>query len=208
MGRPPRMLKPSAADMTEKWKSSDAGELAHEIATFHQGGFPNRCTRQVQISLEGAPKDCETLMDMTKLNPTLLAEMSHITRQLFLQTYLEDIQDLYSEVMKNLTFDNRVTFDSLQKFKHLTVSLAFAAVSEVCQEAFDHPATDFDEYPEVAPDTRPGCWCTLDVAKFTELTAASVALVKHILGTTADGLPDAVEEHVVHVQDKFLYGDI
>ncbi len=44
--------------------------------------------------------------------------------------------------------DHSVTYDSLRKFKHLTISLSFIAVSDVCQTAFD--ATDFDEFPEVA----------------------------------------------------------
>ena len=105
------------------------------------------------------------------------------TRELFLEVYYDDIQDVYSEVMETLDSRGKVTFDSLRKFKHLTISLGFKGVSDVAQEAFDHPETDFDEYPEVAPDTRPGCWCTLDIAKFTELTAASTALVKMFLET-------------------------
>ena len=101
----------------------------------------------------------------------------------------------------------RVTFDSLRKFKHLSISLGFNAVSDVCQAAFDHPETDFDEYPEVAPDTRPGCWCTLDAAKFTTLTAASTALVKMILDEKGE-LPPAAEARVIHVEKKFYYDDI
>ena len=39
---------------------------------------------------------------MTKLNPTLLSEMSLKTRFLFLEVYLDDLQDVYSEVMETL----------------------------------------------------------------------------------------------------------
>merc|ERR1719152_58877 len=103
-------------------------------------------------------------MEMTQLNPTLLSEMSVQTRELFLEVYFDDVQDVYSQVMETLDGNSRVTFDSLRKFKHLSISLGFKAVSDVCQAAFDDPATDdFDEFPEVAPDHRPGCWCKLDV---------------------------------------------
>ena len=37
---------------------------------------------------------------------------------------------------------NRVTYNSLRKFKHLSISLSFKAVSDTCQEAFDHPQTE------------------------------------------------------------------
>ena len=59
--------------------------------------------------------------------------------------------------MASLDSRGKVTFDSLRKFKHLTISLGFNAVSDVCQQAFDHPETDFDEYPEVRACT--GCCC-------------------------------------------------
>ena len=101
----------------------------------------------------------------------------------------------------------RVTFDALRKFKHLTISIGFKAVSDVCQAAFDHPETDFDEYPEVAPDTRPGCWCTLDVAKFTELAAASTALTKMFLDEKGE-LPPAAEARIIRVEKKFYYDDV
>jgi hypothetical protein len=101
----------------------------------------------------------------------------------------------------------RVTFDSLRKFKHLTISLGFKAVSDVCQAAFDHPETDFDEFPEVAPDTRPGCWCTLEPNKFTELTAASTALVKMFLDEKGE-LPPAAEARIIRVEKKFYYDDV
>merc|ERR1711988_8169 len=127
-------------------------------------------------SLEGAPTSDEELFEMTRLNPTLLSEMTIKTRFLFLEVYLEDIQDVYSEVMETIEAPNLVTYNSLRKFKHLTISLSFMAVSDVCQEAFDK--SDFDSFPEVAPDSRPGLYCPLDIGKFTELTAASAALVK------------------------------
>jgi len=129
------------------------------------------------------------------------------TRELFLEVYFDDVQDVYSQVMETLDGSSRVTFDSLRKFKHLSISLGFKAVSDVCQAAFDHPETDFDEYPEVAPDHRPGCWCTLDVAKFTELTAATTALVKMFLDEKGE-LPPAAEARVIHVEKKFYYDDV
>ena len=43
--------------------------------------------------------------------------------------------------------NRRVTYNSLRKFKHLTISLSYMAVSDICQEAFDK--SDFDNFPEV-----------------------------------------------------------
>ena len=49
-----------------------------------------------------------------------------------------------------------MTYDSLRKFKHLAISLGYKGVSDVCQQAFDHPETDdFDEFPEGFE--RPSC---------------------------------------------------
>lgn len=206
-GKPPRIRKPTKEQMEQKWKSTNPRDLAYEIATFMGGEWPTRPVRKVQLSLEGAPMDCEELMEVTKLNPTLLSEMTVPTRELFLEVYYDDIQDVYSEVMASLDSRGKVTFDSLRKFKHLTISLGFNAVSDVCQEAFDHPETDFDEYPEVAPDHRPGCWVTLDVAKFTELTAASTALVKIFLDEKGE-LPPAAEARIIRVEKKFYYDDV
>ena len=206
-GKPPRIRQPTKAQMQEKWKSTNPRDLAYEIATFMGGEWPERPVRGVQLSLEGAPTECEDLMELTQLNPTLLSEMTVQTRELFLEVYYDDIQDVYSEVMETLDSRGKVTFDSLRKFKHLTISIGFIAVSDVCQQAFDHPETDFDEYPEVAPDTRPGCWCTLDVAKFTELTAASTALVKIFLDEKGE-LPPAAEARIIRVEKKFYYDDV
>ena len=47
----------------------------------------------------------EELFELTQLNPTLLSEMSTKTRFLFLEVYLEDLQDVYSEVMETLDAD-------------------------------------------------------------------------------------------------------
>lgn len=207
MGKPPKIRMPTKSQMEEKWKSTNPRDLAYEIATFMGGEWPTRPVRKVQIDLSGAPLECEDLMEMTQLNPTLLSEMSVQTRELFLEVYFDDIQDVYSQVMETLDANSKVTFDTLRKFKHLTISLGFKAVSDVCQEAFDHPETDFDEFPEVAPDHRPGCWCTLDVAKFTELTAASTALVKMFLDEKGE-LPPAAEARIIHVEKKFYYDDV
>jgi hypothetical protein len=207
MGKPPKIRMPSKAEMQEKWKSTNPRDLAYEIATFMGGEWPTRPVRGVQIDLTGAPLECEDLMELTQLNPTLLSEMSVPTRELFLEVYFDDIQDVYSQVMETLDSSSRVTFDTLRKFKHLTISLGFKAVSDVCQEAFDHPETDFDEFPEVSPDHRPGCWCTLDVAKFTELTAASTALTKMFLDEKGE-LPPAAEARIIHVEKKFYYDDV
>ena len=213
-GKPPRIRQPTKEQMAEKWKSTNPRDLAYEIATFMGGEWPTRPVRMVQLSMDGAPTECEDLMELTQLNPTLLSEMTVQTRELFLEVYYDDIQDVYSEVMETLCSKsedgisgNRVTFDSLRKFKHLTISLGFKAVSDVCQAAFDHPDTDFDEYPEVAPDQRPGCWCTLDIAKFTELTAASTALVKMFLDEKGE-LPPAAEARIIRVEKKFYYDDV
>ena len=102
---------------------------------------------------------------------------------------------------------SRVTWDSVRKFKHLSISLGFKAISDLCQAAFDHPDTDLDEWPEVAPDHRPGCWCTLDVAKFTELTAAMIVLTK-IIHDDEGELPPEVEAKVIHTTQRFYYEDI
>ncbi len=99
------------------------------------------------------------------------------------------------------------TFDSIRKFKHLSISLGFKAVSDVCQAAFDHPETDFDEFPEVAPDHRPGCWCVIDVAEFTKHTAAVTALVKMFLDNKGE-LPPAAEARIIRVEKKFYYDDV
>jgi hypothetical protein len=198
-GKPPKFRKPTKEQAEEKWKSTNPRDLAYEIATFMGGEWPERPVRKVQLSLEGAPMECEDLMDATGLNPTLLSEMTVPTRELFLEVYFDDIQDVYSEVMESLTADGRVTFKSLRKFKHLTISLGFKAVSDVCQAAFDHPETDFDEFPEVSPDNRPGCWCKLDVGKFTELTAATTALVKMLLDEKGE-LPPAAEARIIRVE--------
>jgi len=208
MGKPPRIRKPTKAQMDEKWKSTNPRDLAYEIATFMGGEWPTRPVRKVQLSLEGAPTDAETLLDMTELNPTLLSEMTVPTRELFVEVYYDDLQDVYSEVMASLTPDGKATFDSIRKFKHLAISLGFKAVSDVCQQAFDHPETDdFDEFPEVAPDHRPGCYCKLDVVKFTELTAATTALTKMILDLKGE-LPPEAEPRIIHVEKKFYYDDV
>ena len=102
---------------------------------------------------------------------------------------------------------NRVTYNSLRKFKHLSISLSFKAVSDTCQEAFDHPQTELDEWPEVAPDDRPGCYCTLDVATFTRLTAASTALVKRIVDAEGE-LPPEAESRIIRVAKQFYYEDV
>ena len=149
MGRVKQM--DAGPDPEENWKSKDPKALAHEIATFMGGKFPERPNRKVQLDITSAPNDDEELFEITRLNPTLLSEMTVKTRMLFLEVYLEDIQDVYSEVMETLTSGNKVTYDSLRKFKHLTVSLAFNAVSDVCQAAFDK--TDFDPFPEVNHNT-------------------------------------------------------
>ena len=101
MGRS-RREKPIFFDLDENWKSKDPKALAYEIATFMGGEWPTRPVRKIQISLEGVPQDDEELFATTKLNPTLLSEMTVKTRFLFLEVYLDDIQDVYSEVMETL----------------------------------------------------------------------------------------------------------
>ena len=71
-----RIKKPTKAEMEIQWKSKDPKALAYEIATFMGGKWPERPVRKVQLSLEGAPTDAEELFEVTKLNPTLLSEMS------------------------------------------------------------------------------------------------------------------------------------
>mmetsp|Transcript_2490 Transcript_2490/g.4833 ORF Transcript_2490/g.4833 Transcript_2490/m.4833 type:complete len:212 (+) Transcript_2490:77-712(+) len=209
-----RIKKPNKDEMAQDWKSKEPRELAHEIATFMGGKWPERPVRKVPLSLEGAPVSAEELFEVTQLNPTLLSEMTVKTRLLFLEVYLEDIQDVYSEVMETLVANpqennavNRVTYNSLRKFKHLSVSLSFKAVSDTCQDAFDHPHTEIDEWPEVAPDDRPGCYCTLDVATFTRLTAASTALVKRIVDAEGE-LPPEAEPRIIRVAKQFYYEDV
>jgi len=204
MGRT-KKTKEELPDPDENWKSKDPKMLAYEIATFMGGTWPERPVRKVQLSLDGVPTDDEELFEMTKLNPTLLSEMSIKTRFLFLEVYLEDIQDVYSEVMETLEPPNLVTYDSLRKFKHLTVSLSFNAVSEVAQAAFDK--SDFDEFPEVAPDERPGLMCPLDIAEFTKHTAAATALVKMMVDAEGE-LPPAAEPRIIRVEKKFYYDDV
>ena len=206
-GKPPRIRKPTKEQMEEKWKSTNPRDLAYEIATFMGGEWPERPVRKVQLSLEGAPVECEDLMEVTQLNPTLLSEMSVPTRELFLEVYYDDVQDVYSEVMETLQPNGKCTFDSIRKFKHLSISLGFKAVSDVCQEAFDHPDTELDEWPEVAPDDRPGCYCTLDVATFTSLTAASTALVRQMVEAEGE-LPPAADARIVRVDKKYYYEDV
>ena len=168
-----RIKKPTKDEMSQDWNSKEPRELAHEIAHFMGGKWPERRVRQVPLTLEGAPLLADELFEVTQLNPTLLNEMTVKTRLLFLEVYLDDIQDVYSEVMESLVANpkadavDRVTYNTLRKFKHLSVSLGFKAVSDTCQEAFDHAHSELDEWPEVAPDDRPGCYCTLDVATFT-----------------------------------------
>ena len=143
-----RIKKPTKAEMAQDWNSKEPRELAHEIAHFMGGKWPERRERKVPLSLEGAPLLAEELFEVTQLNPTLLNEMSVKTRLLFLEVYLDDIQDVYSEVMESLVANprsdavDRVTYNSLRKFKHLSVSLGFKAVSDTCQAAFDHPHTE------------------------------------------------------------------
>ena len=208
-----RIKKPTKEEMAQDWESKEPRALAKEIATFMGGKWPERPVRKVALSLEGAPSSAEVLFELTKLNPTLLSEMTVKTRLLFLEVYLEDIQDVYSEVMETLVANpktgavDRVTYNALRKFKHLSISLSFKAVSDVCQEAFDHPDTELDEWPEVAPDDRPGCYCTLDVATFTSLTAASTALVKQMVEAEGE-LPPAADARIVRVDKKYYYEDV
>ena len=61
--------------------------------------------------------------------------------------------------------------------------------------------------PQVAPDHRPGCFCKLDVAKFTELTAATTALTKMILDLKGE-LPPEAEPRIIRVEKKFYYDDV
>lgn len=221
MGKAPKMRQPTAEQKKMDWKSDNPRDLAKEIGTFMNGEWPERRARKVSLSLDAAPTSCEDLMEATRLNPTLLSEMSEPTRALFLEVYVEDIQDVYSEVMETLTplaekggddesaaaTQGRVTWDSVRKFKHLTISIGLHAVSDVCQAAFDHPDTDLDEWPEVVPDHRPGCWCTLDVEKFTELTAASTALFT-LLRDAQGVFPEEVSEKIIHTKERFYYEDI
>jgi len=208
-----RIKKPTKDEMSQDWNSKEPRELAHEIAHFMGGKWPERRVRQVPLTLEGAPLLADELFEVTQLNPTLLNEMSVKTRLLFLEVYLDDIQDVYSEVMESLVANprsdavDRVTYNSLRKFKHLSVSLGFKAVSDTCQEAFDHPHSELDEWPEVAPDDRPGCYCTLDVATFTRLTAASTALVKRIVDAEGE-LPPEAESRIIRVAKQFYYEDV
>ena len=102
MGKPPKIRKPTKEQMDERWKSTNPRDLAKEIATYMGGEWPTRPVRAVQLSLEGAPIECEELMEVTNLNPTLLSEMTVPTRELFLEVYYEDLQDVYSEVMATL----------------------------------------------------------------------------------------------------------
>lgn len=103
MGKPPKIRKPTKEQMEEKWKSTNPRDLAYEIATFMGGEWPERPVRAVQLSMEGAPTECEDLMELTQLNPTLLSEMTVPTRELFLEVYYDDIQDVYSEVRRRLS---------------------------------------------------------------------------------------------------------
>ena len=107
MGRPGKK-QAELPEIDENWKSKDPKMLAYEIATFMGGEWPTRPVRKVQISLEGVPADDEELFEITKLNPTLLSEMTIKTRFLFLEVYLEDIQDVYSQVMETLVKENGV----------------------------------------------------------------------------------------------------
>ena len=209
-----RIKKPTKAEMEQTWKSKDPKALAYEIATFMGGSWPERPVRKVQLSLEGAPSSAEELFEITRLNPTLLSEMTVKTRFLFIEVYLEDIQDLYSQVMETLITNPKtgamdrcvaasahrssahdwyrlewalhcvlhplppvrrpqprrhsVTYNSLRKFKHLTISLSFRAVSDVCQEAFDHPDTEMDEWWALPASSPPAA-------------APSVSAISHIL---------------------------
>ena len=200
-----RIKKPTKEQMEEKWKSTNPRDLAYEIATFMGGEWPTRPVRKVQLSLDDAPQDPEDLMEMTNLNPTLLSEMSVMTRLLFLEVYYDDVQDVYSQVMESMAGDGRVTFDSLRKMKHLVISLGFRAINDVCQEGFDSPKTDdWDEFPEVAPDQRPGMYCALDIAKFTQHAAAVTALVKLFVDSEGE-LPPEAEARIIHVEKKFYY---
>ena len=87
-----RIKKPTKAEMQQDWNSKEPRELAHEIAHFMGGKWPERRERKVPLSLEGAPLLAEELFEVTQLNPTLLNEMSVKTRLLFLEVYLDDIQ--------------------------------------------------------------------------------------------------------------------
>lgn len=60
---------------------------------------------------------------------------------------------------------------------------------------------------QVAPDHRPGCYCKLDVAKFTTLTAATTALTKMILDLKGE-LPPEAEPRIIRVEKKFYYDDV
>lgn len=107
MGKPPKIRQPTKAQMEERWKSTNPRDLAYEIATFMGGEWPERPVRKVQIDLTGAPTECEDLMVMTQLNPTLLSEMTVTTRELFLEVYFDDVQDVYSQVMETLDGSSR-----------------------------------------------------------------------------------------------------
>ena len=75
-----RIKKPTKAEMAQDWNSKEPRELAHEIAHFMGGKWPERRERKVPLSLEGAPLLAEELFEVTQLNPTLLNEMSVKTR--------------------------------------------------------------------------------------------------------------------------------
>ena len=212
--------QPTKEEFARTWQSTDPRDLAKEIAT-HGGEcpeeWPERRTNLVDLPIDSAPQDVEELMVTTRWNPTLVWEMTTKTREVFLEVYLDDLHDCYSEVIESLQPPNRVTFDTLRKFKHLAVSLSFLAIADVCQAAFDAAEEEggMDEFPEVDPDERPGLYCPLDVPEFTRLAACTAALTRIIyqaekgaLENGSDGEMEKMDEvmkRVVEVENKFAY---
>ena len=145
--------QPTKEEFARTWQATDPRDLAKEIAT-HGGEcpeeWPERRTNLVDLPIDSAPQDVEELMVTTRWNPTLVWEMTTKTREVFLEVYLDDLHDCYSEVIESLQPPNRVTFDTLRKFKHLAVSLSFLAIPDVCQAAFDAAEEEggMDEFPE------------------------------------------------------------
>ena len=81
--------------------------------------------------------------------------------------------------------------------------------SAACAHAAPPPlsVTALHHAAQVAPDHRPGCYCKLDVAKFTTLTAATTALTKMILDLKGE-LPPEAEPRIIRVEKKFYYDDV
>ena len=188
---------------------TDPRQEAKEIATFMGGEWPERperklwCPRRRPIRLRGPHGADGVESNVTKGRCPAQA------RELFLEVYIEDIQDVYDEVMESVTPDDeqpRREPCHVGLGEEVQAPVDLARIQSHLRSLPGRVRPPGHRSRRMARgDARPSpnCWCTLDVAKFTELTAAMIVLTKIIYDDEGE-LPPEVEAKVIHTNAALL----